>query len=103
MVRSPHIAAEHHLALYSGTNIAVVTVLSHIIVTEGLFDEVFIRECRDWSKFQDCAEFVSDPRRNLEEIERLSDHAVGDHQRCRQPLSHRLQRRDLLRLRLRLH
>ncbi|WAX95195.1 formate dehydrogenase subunit alpha [Aminobacter sp. NyZ550] len=72
MVKSAHIEAEHHLALKPGTNVAVVTAIAHVIVTEGLFDEKFIRERCDWSEFQDYAEFVSDPRHSPEEVEKLS-------------------------------
>ena len=39
-----------------------VTALAHVIVTEGLMDEAFIRERCDWDEFQDYAEFVADPR-----------------------------------------
>jgi anaerobic selenocysteine-containing dehydrogenase len=39
MVKSPHIKAAHHLPLTPGTNVAVVTALAHVIVTEGLYDE----------------------------------------------------------------
>ena len=52
----------YHLPLKPGTNVAVVTALAHVIVTEGLFDEAFIRERCDWAEFQDWAEFVSDAR-----------------------------------------
>ncbi|MCX7306191.1 MAG: formate dehydrogenase subunit alpha [Hyphomicrobiales bacterium] len=72
MVKSAHIEAAHHLPLKPGTNVAVVTALAHVIVTEGLFDEQFIRERCDWSEFQDYAEFVSDPRHSPEEVEKLS-------------------------------
>ncbi len=72
MVKSAHIEAAHHLALKPGTNVAVVTSLAHVIVTEGLFDEKFIRERCDWSEFEDYAEFVSDPRHSPEEVEKLS-------------------------------
>ncbi|MBI1622657.1 formate dehydrogenase subunit alpha [Aquamicrobium zhengzhouense] len=72
MVKSPHVEAEHHLALRPGTNVAVVTALAHVIVTEGLFDEAFIRERCDWSEFEDYAEFVSDPKRSPEEVEKFT-------------------------------
>ncbi|CAN7630632.1 formate dehydrogenase subunit alpha [Aminobacter aminovorans] len=72
MVKSAHIEAAHHLALKPGTNVAVVTAIAHVIVTEGLFDEKFIRERCDWSEFQDYAEFVSDERHSPEEVEKLS-------------------------------
>ena len=60
MVSSPHMRAAHHLPLRPGTNVAVVTAMAHVIVTEGLIDEDFIRERCDWDEFQDYAEFVSD-------------------------------------------
>ncbi|EYD76290.1 NAD-dependent formate dehydrogenase alpha subunit [Rubellimicrobium mesophilum DSM 19309] len=72
LVRSPHIKAAHHLALKPGTNVAVVTSLAHVVVTEGLFDEAFIRERCDWDEFQHYAEFVADPRHSPEATEALT-------------------------------
>ncbi|MCA1296715.1 formate dehydrogenase subunit alpha [Stappia indica] len=72
LVKSPHIAAAHHLALRPGTNVAVVTALAHVIVTEGLHDETFIRERCDWEEFQDYAEFVADPAHSPEAVEALT-------------------------------
>src|SRR6187399_843396 len=72
IVRSAHVEAAYHLPLKPGTNVAVVTSLSHVIVTEGLFDEKFIRERCDWSEFEDWAAFVSEPRHSPEAVEKLS-------------------------------
>jgi formate dehydrogenase major subunit len=72
LVKSPHIRAAHHLALRPGTNVAVVTALAHVIVTEGIYDEAFIRERCDWDEFQDYAEFVSDPAHSPEAVEALT-------------------------------
>jgi formate dehydrogenase major subunit len=69
LVKSPHINAEHHLALQPGTNVAVLTSLAHVIVTEGLADEEFIRERCDWDEYQDWARFVSDERHSPEFLE----------------------------------
>ncbi len=66
IVQSPHIKASHHLALTPGTNVAVVTALANVIVTEGLFDEAFIRERCDWDEFQDYAEFAARPENSPE-------------------------------------
>lgn len=66
MVRTPHIEAAHHLPLRPGTNVAVLTAMAHVIVTEGLADEPFIRERCDWDEYQDWAEFVSDPKHSPE-------------------------------------
>jgi len=72
LVKSAHIEAAHHLPLRPGTNVSVVTSLAHVIVTEGLMDEGFIRERCDWEEFQDYAAFVSDPRHSPEANERLT-------------------------------
>ena len=44
LVRSPHIEAVHHLPLLPGTNVAMLTGLAHVVVTEGLVNEKFVRE-----------------------------------------------------------
>ncbi len=72
LVRSPHIEASYHLPLKPGTNVAVVTALAHVIVTEGLVDEKFVREQCDWDEFQDWAAFVAQPRHSPEEVEKIS-------------------------------
>ena len=71
-VNSVHAKADYHLPLRPGTNVAVVTALAHVIVTEGLFDEAFIRERCDWSEFEDWAAFVAEPRNSPEEVEKVS-------------------------------
>ncbi|MCV3243154.1 formate dehydrogenase subunit alpha [Mesorhizobium sp. ZC-5] len=68
MVRSPHIEAAHHLPLKPGTNVAMLTALAHVIVTEGLFNEAFIRERCDWAEFQDWASFVALPENSPETV-----------------------------------
>ena len=62
MVESPHVKAAHHLPLLPGTNVAVLTALAHVIVTEGLADEAFVRERCDWSEFEDWAASSRDRR-----------------------------------------
>ena len=66
IVRSARVEAAHHLALMPGTNVAVLTALAHVIVTEGLADEAFVRERCDWQEFQDWAAFVSLPHNSPE-------------------------------------
>ena len=72
MVKSAHIEADYHLPLKPGTNVAVLTALAHVIVTEGLFDEAFIRERCDWAEFQDWASFVALPENSPEIVGKLS-------------------------------
>jgi len=72
LVRSPHVRAEHHLALQPGTNVAVLTAMAHVIVTEGLADEAFIAERCDADEYADWARFVSDARHSPEVLEAVT-------------------------------
>ena len=58
--------------MYKRQNVAVVTALGHVIVTEGLVDEDFVRNRCEWDEFQDWARFVADPRHSPEEVEKIS-------------------------------
>ncbi len=68
LVRSPHVQADLHLPLRPGTNVAVLTALAHVIVTEGLIDEAFVRERCELDAFQDWAAFVAEPRHSPEAV-----------------------------------
>ncbi|WP_309623093.1 formate dehydrogenase subunit alpha [Novosphingobium sp.] len=69
LVHSPHIDAAHHLALQPGTNVAVLTAMAHVIVTEGLADEAFINERCEIDAYQDWARFVAEERHSPETLE----------------------------------
>ena len=73
LVRSPHIEADYHLALKPGTNVAVMTSLAHVAVTEGLVNEDFVRERCDWDEYQDWARFVADERNSPEFLEAVTN------------------------------
>ena len=66
LVRSPHVSADHHLALKPGTNVAVLTALAHVIVTESLVDEAFVAERCDRDNFESWARFVAEGRHSPE-------------------------------------
>jgi formate dehydrogenase major subunit len=72
LVRMPHVEATYHLPLLPGTNVAVLTSMAHVIVTEGLVNEAFVRERCDWSEFEDWAAFVAEPRNSPEEVAEVS-------------------------------
>jgi formate dehydrogenase major subunit len=72
LVRMPHVEAAHHLALRPGTNVAVLTSLAHVIVTEGLVAEDFVRERCDREAFQDWARFVAEERNSPEAVAKIS-------------------------------
>jgi formate dehydrogenase major subunit len=69
MVRMPHVEAAYHLALRPGTNVAMLTSLAHVIVTEGLVAQSFVAERCDIEAFADWAAFVSEPRNSPEALE----------------------------------
>jgi formate dehydrogenase major subunit len=69
LVRTPHVAAAHHLALTPGTNVAVLTAMAHVIVTEGLVDEAFVAERCDLAEYGEWAAFVAEPRHSPEATE----------------------------------
>ena len=72
LVRMPHVEASYHLPLQPGTNVAVLTALAHVIVTEGLVNQDFVRERCEADAFADWAAFVAEPRNSPEEVEKSS-------------------------------
>ena len=59
LVKTPHVKADHHLALKPGTNVALINALAHVVVTEGLVDEAYVRERCDLADFEAWARFVA--------------------------------------------
>ncbi len=72
LVRTPHVAAVHHLPLLPGTNVAMLTALAHVIVTEGLVNEQFVRERCEWDAFEHWAEFVADAKNSPEVVAKIT-------------------------------
>ncbi|HEV2365497.1 MAG TPA: formate dehydrogenase subunit alpha [Caulobacteraceae bacterium] len=69
LVRSPHVKAEHFLQIRPGTNVAVLTAMAHVIVTEGLVDQAFVRARCETDAFEHWAEFVARPENSPEALE----------------------------------
>ncbi len=78
LVRTPHVEASYHLPLRPGTNVAVLTALAHVIVTEGLVQQDFVRERCDMDAFAEWAAFVSEPRNSPEAVELVSGVPAAD-------------------------
>ncbi len=72
LVRTPHVEAAHHLQLRPGTNVALVNALAHVVVTEGLVDEAFVRERCDLEAFAEWRTFVLQPANAPEAIEAIT-------------------------------
>ncbi len=69
LVRSPHVQAAHHLQLKPGTNVAVITALAHVVVTEGLVDDAYVAERCETKSFREWAAFVAKPENSPEAME----------------------------------
>jgi formate dehydrogenase major subunit len=72
LVRLPHVEAAVHLPLLPGTNVAILTALAHVIVTEGLVDEAFVRERCDLDEFHGWAAFVAEERNSPAAVAKVS-------------------------------
>ena len=66
LVNGPHVKADFHLQLKPGTNVAVITALAHVVVTEGLLAASYIAERCDDKSFQQWKEFVARPENSPE-------------------------------------
>jgi formate dehydrogenase major subunit len=72
LVRSPHISAAEHLKLLPGTNVALINSLAHVVVTEGLVKEDFVRARCDLESFNKWREFVAQHRNSPEAMEQVT-------------------------------
>jgi formate dehydrogenase major subunit len=66
LVRSPHVQADYHLKLRPGTNVALITALAHVVVTEGLTNEAFVAERCEMPSYEQWKEFVARPEHSPE-------------------------------------
>jgi formate dehydrogenase major subunit len=66
LVESPHVKADFHLKLRPGTNVALVTSMAHVIVTEGLADDAFAKEFTEVASYEQWKTFVSLPENSPE-------------------------------------
>jgi formate dehydrogenase major subunit len=66
MVRSPHVQADYHLKLRPGTNVALITALAHVVVTEGLTNDAFVAERCEMPSYEQWKEFVARPEHSPE-------------------------------------
>jgi len=72
LVRTPHVEAAYHLPLLPGTNVAMLTAFAHVVVTEGLVNETFVRERCEWDAFEHWAEFVADAKSSPEAVTKIT-------------------------------
>src|SRR5579864_3211849 len=72
LVRTPHIAADHHLKLRPGTNVALINSLAHVIVAEGLVKEDYVRERCEIPSFEKWRNFVALEKNSPETMEPIT-------------------------------
>ncbi|MEO8856802.1 MAG: formate dehydrogenase subunit alpha [Burkholderiaceae bacterium] len=78
LVRGPHLQAQFHLQLKPGTNVALLSSMSHVVVVEGLLAQDYIAErCEDKS-FQSWREFVARPENSPEAMETVTGVPAAD-------------------------
>lgn len=61
-----------------GTNVAVINALSHVIVSEGLHDEAFVRERCEMDAFEEWKAFILDPVNSPEEVAKVAGVSADD-------------------------
>ena len=72
LVRTPHIEAEYHLKLMPGTNVALINSMAHVVVTEGLVKEDFVRARCEIDSFEKWRDFVAQERNSPEAMEKVT-------------------------------
>jgi len=72
LVRTPHIQADYHLQLRPGTNVAIINAMAHVVVTEGMIDEAYVRERCDLAEFESWARFIAEERHSPEALESIT-------------------------------
>ncbi len=72
LVRTPHIAAEYHLKLRPGTNVALINSVAHVVVTEGLVKEEYVRERCEPEAFEKWRTFIALPKNSPEAMQEIT-------------------------------
>ena len=72
LVKTPHVRAAHHLQLLPGTNVALINALAHVVVTEGLVKEDYVRERCDLEAFEHWARFIAQDHNSPEATAHLT-------------------------------
>ena len=75
---SPHIQADYHLKLRPSTNVALINALAHVIVTENLMDEAFVKERCDVDSFAKWETFIAQEYNSPEATESITGVPADD-------------------------
>lgn len=72
LVKSPHVRADYHLKLKPGTNVAMLSAIAHVIVTEALINEDFVQARCDLKAFGEWKDFAARPENSPEAMEAIT-------------------------------
>lgn len=78
LVSAPHVAADHHLPVRPGTNVALLNSLAHVIVTEGLADSAYIEARCEMPSFEQWRAFIRDESHSPENTQQYTHVAAVD-------------------------
>ncbi|MGH9691671.1 MAG: formate dehydrogenase subunit alpha [Candidatus Acidiferrales bacterium] len=78
LVKTPHVKADYHLPLKPGTNVAIINAMAHVVVTEGLVAEEFVKERCDLAAFEQWRAFIAESRNSPEAIEGITGVSAAD-------------------------
>ncbi len=78
LVKTPHVKADYHLPLRPGTNVAIINAMAHVVVTEGLVDEPFVKERCDLTAFEQWRKFIAEERNSPEAVESVTGVPAAD-------------------------
>jgi len=67
---SAHVRADYHLKLRPGTNVAMISAIAHVIVTEGLVQEDFVKTRCEWDSYVAWRDFAAKPENSPEALEK---------------------------------
>jgi formate dehydrogenase major subunit len=72
LVRAPHVAADIHLPLKPGTNVALLNALAHVVVSEGLSKDAYVAERCEADSYAKWKAFVAEARNSPEASEGIT-------------------------------
>ena len=72
LVNGPHVRAAHHLQLLPGSNVAFVNAMAHVIVTEGLADEAYVKARCDLESWRHWADFIGGEENSPERLQAVT-------------------------------
>jgi formate dehydrogenase major subunit len=75
---SPHVKADYHLKLRPSTNVALINAIAHVVVTESLVDEEFVKSRCDVDSFNKWRNFIADKHHAPEATEAITGVPAAD-------------------------